>query len=124
MKLGILDTVPRSFWHVDAGITDAEKFVTMLEPVMLGTIMDKFYVTEGEWPQQRGDYDAYLITGSPCSANDSDPWIETLQQFVRDCVDSQQKLVGICFGHQLIARALGGTVEQRADDWLIRDANF
>jgi len=47
MKLGILDTVPRSFWHVDANITEAEKFITMLEPVMLGTIMDKFYVAEG-----------------------------------------------------------------------------
>ena len=52
MKLGILDAVPREYWSTDEGITDSEKFVAMLKPVMDGATLDKFFVVEGEWPRQ------------------------------------------------------------------------
>ncbi|MBC8257712.1 MAG: type 1 glutamine amidotransferase [SAR324 cluster bacterium] len=119
MKLGILDTVPRNYWSTDLGITESEKFVDFLQPVMADTTLDQLFVAEGEWPAQLDDYDAYLITGSPCSVNEEYPWIEKLSQFVRDCVKSQIKLAGVCFGHQIIASALGGTVERRREGWFL-----
>jgi len=124
MKLGLLDTVPRSYWSTDLGITESEKFIDFLMPVMTDTRFDQLFVAEGEWPASIDDYDAYLITGSPCSVNEGHLWIEKLQQFVRDCLVSQKKLVGICFGHQLIASALGGTVERRRDGWLLGAESF
>ena len=124
MKLGLLDTVPRSYWSTDLGITESEKFIDFLMPVMTDTRFDQLFVAEGEWPASIDDYDAYLITGSPCSVNEGHLWIEKLQQFVRDCLVSQKKLVGICFGHQLIASALGGTVKRRRDGWLLGAESF
>ena len=124
MKLGLLDTVPRSYWSTDLGITESEKFIDFLMPVMTDTRFDQLFVAEGEWPASIDDYDAYLITGSPCSVNEGHLWIEKLKQFVRDCVISQKKLVGVCFGHQLIACALGGTVERRRDGWLVGVQSF
>ena len=124
MKLGILDAVPLNYWSTDLGITESEKFIDFLEPVMTDTTFDQLFVAEGEWPEQQDDYDAYLITGSPCYVNDEHPWIEKLSQFVRDCVESNKKLVGVCFGHQLIASALGGKVERRSDSWLLGVKSF
>ena len=124
MKIGLLDTVPQSYWSTDLGITESEKFIDFLMPVMTGTKFDQFFVAEGEWPARLDDYDAYLITGSPCSVNEGHVWIEKLKHFVRDCLISQKKLVGICFGHQLIASALGGTVERRRDGWLVGVESF
>ena len=123
MKLGILDTVPRDYWSTDLGITESEKFINFLQPVMTDATLDQFFVAEGEWPEL-DDYDAYLITGSPCSVNDEHPWIKKLHRFVRDSMESNKKLVGICFGHQLIANALGGTVERRSDGWLLGEKSF
>ena len=123
MKLGILDTVPHDYWSTDLGITESEKFINFLQPVMTDATLDQFFVAEGEWPEL-DDYDAYLITGSPCSVNDEHPWIKKLHRFVRDSMESNKKLVGICFGHQLIANALGGTVERRSDGWLLGVKSF
>ena len=124
MKLGILDTVPRNYWSTDLGITESEKFIDFLMPVMADTRFDQLFVAEGEWPAKIDDCDAYLITGSPCSVNEGHEWIEKLKQFVRDCFISKKKLVGICFGHQLIASTLGGTVERRRDGWLLGAESF
>ena len=105
MKLGILDTVPRSYWSTDLGITESEKFIDFLTPVMPDATLYQLFVAENEWPESFYSYDAYLITGSPCSVNEGHLWIKKLQQFVRDCMVSQKKLVGILFGHQLNAGA-------------------
>ena len=86
MKLGILDTVPRSYWSSDLGITESEKFIDFLTPLMPDAKLDQLFAAENEWPAKIDDYDAYLITGSPCSVNEGHEWIEKLQQFVRDCL--------------------------------------
>ena len=58
---------------------------------------------------------AHLITGSPAGVYDPLPWIGPLQQFIRDARDA--KMVGICFGHQVMAEALGGHVEKSNKGW-------
>ena len=50
MKIGLLDTVPRSYWSTDLGITESEKFVDFLTPLMPDATLDQLFVAENEWP--------------------------------------------------------------------------
>ncbi|MCZ6710472.1 MAG: GMP synthase [Gammaproteobacteria bacterium] len=61
--------------------------------------------------------DAYIITGSRHSVYDDDPWIRPLVDFVGAALAAQRRVVGICFGHQLIAHYFGGRTEPAAAGW-------
>ena len=74
-----------------------------------GFEFETFDVQTGDLPEPRA-HDAYLITGSPAGVYEPLPWIAPLMQFIRAANDS--KMVGVCFGHQVMAEALGGHVEQ------------
>ncbi|WP_428262230.1 glutamine amidotransferase-related protein [Haliangium sp.] len=76
-----------------------------------------FDTTFGELPARPHDHDAYLITGSPSGVHDPELWIPRLSDFVRAAHDAGCKLVGICFGHQLLAHALGGRVTRSPRGW-------
>ncbi len=66
-----------------------------------------------------GDCDAYLITGSRHSVYDDLPWIPRLAEFVADALAGRRRVVGICFGHQLIAHFFGGETRAAADGWCV-----
>ncbi|WP_311567349.1 glutamine amidotransferase-related protein [Photobacterium arenosum] len=72
---------------------------------------------DGELPQDVDECDVYMTTGSRHSVNDDLPWIPPLLAFVQALHARKKKLVGICFGHQLIAKALGGEVIQAPQGW-------
>ena len=117
MKLGILktDTV-RPEWVADFG-EYPDMFIALLsqqDPELEFVVYD---VEQGDYPEHIDDVDAYLITGSKTSAYDDKPWIAPLMDFVRELHRRQKKLVGICFGHQLIAQALGGKTEKSPKGW-------
>jgi GMP synthase-like glutamine amidotransferase len=80
-----------------------------------GFHIDSFDVAAGELPADPGAYDAYLITGSPAGVYDPLPWIEPLKEFLRAAKD--RKMVGVCFGHQIMAEAFGGHVEKSDKGW-------
>ena len=61
-------------------------------------------------PADLSAFDAVVFSGSPASVNDEAPWIDHLTGQVRALHARRVPMVGICFGHQLIARALGGAV--------------
>ncbi|MBR0870433.1 type 1 glutamine amidotransferase [Bradyrhizobium tropiciagri] len=61
--------------------------------------------------------DAILITGSPAGVYDGFDWIAPLEAFVRTAHEKRIPTVGVCFGHQLIAQALGGTVRKSDKGW-------
>ena len=84
---------------------------------MLGTgfEIERFKVQEGRLPKDTSTHQAYLITGSPAGVYDPFSWIGPLQEFIRSARD--RKLVGICFGHQVMAQALGGHVEKSVKGW-------
>ena len=59
-------------------------------------------------PKELGDF--LLIMGGPMSVNDSELWIEEELQFVKAAMNKRLPILGICFGSQLLAKALGGSV--------------
>lgn len=76
-----------------------------------------FPVMAGVLPQKLEKDELYLITGSNSSAYDSDLWILELMQWIRGATLLRIKLIGICFGHQIMAQALGGEVRKNAGGW-------
>jgi GMP synthase-like glutamine amidotransferase len=74
-------------------------------------------VESGQYPADIDEVDAYLITGSKAGVYDDKPWIADLMAFVRELHRRRKKLVGICFGHQLVAHALGGKTEKSSKGW-------
>ena len=73
-------------------------------------------VQAGELPATPTECAAYVITGSPAGVNDDLPWIPPFLDFLR-AVRGQAKLVGICFGHQAMAKAFGGEVIKSPKGW-------
>jgi len=79
--------------------------------------VQQFAAMDGRLPETPNAADVWLITGSKFAAYDTDPWIQKLEGFIRACRDARRPMVGICFGHQLIAKALGGLVQKSANGW-------
>lgn len=78
----------------------------------------RFYqVQQGELPQNIKECDAYLITGSKAGVYDDLPWIPPLQQWIKQAYTGHSKIIGICFGHQILAHTLGGHAARSDKGW-------
>lgn len=119
IKIAILDSVPKSHWSDDGGITDGQKFIDLLEPENINAKFDIFYVSEFEFPSKVESYDGYLLTGSPVSVHDNFDWIKMLSEFIGKANKKNKRIVGVCFGHQLIAKHFGGIVDSNEKGWMI-----
>jgi GMP synthase-like glutamine amidotransferase len=117
MKLGIVKTdAVRPQWVPDFG-EYPDMFMALLgrlDPDLEFVVYD---VEQGEYPAAIDEVDSYLITGSKSSVYDDKPWIGVLMDFVRELDRRHKKIVGICFGHQLVAHALGGKTEKSPKGW-------
>ncbi|KAI5273500.1 class I glutamine amidotransferase-like protein [Aureobasidium subglaciale] len=76
-------------------------------------------VGKQEYPEDLEKVDAVLMTGSKYNSFDNDPWIIKLVDFTRKILDSQSRIrvLGICFGHQIVGRALGAKVARGTHGW-------
>ncbi len=74
-------------------------------------------VLDDIFPTDIDAFDAFVITGSPSGAYDDDPWIITLHDLIRTIYAAGKPMIGICFGHQIIANALGGKAEKFSGGW-------
>jgi len=117
MKIGILETgevhpdlkprhgdYPAMFARLLGAIDPALEFATVR-------------VVAGEMPAAPHQADAWLVTGSRHGVYDGLPWIEPLKAFLRACIAAEVPVVGICFGHQLLAEALGGRAVKSDRGW-------
>lgn len=74
----------------------------------------EFDVTAGQLPEAFA-YDGCLVTGSRSSVYWDEAWIPPLKQWLRDAIGRDIPCLGICYGHQLLADVLGGTVESMGE---------
>lgn len=117
MKLAILKTdAVRPEWVPQYG-EFPQMFEELFAPRASHWRFTTFDVERGVYPEDPSEYDAFLITGSKSSVYEDKTWIRDLLRFIRQLHRWRKKTVGICFGHQAIALALGGTVEKAAAGW-------
>lgn len=80
-----------------------------------GFEFETFDVQAGQWPDA-GTFDVTIITGSSAGVYETDPWIGELLDWIR-VARGRTRMVGVCFGHQAMAQALGGRVEKSHRGW-------
>jgi len=76
-----------------------------------------FDLQKGEYPHKMDAFDGFISTGSANSVYDEIPWIIDFKNFTKELFKKKCKHVGICFGHQMLAEALGGKVVKSDKDW-------
>jgi len=112
IKLGILQTNHDKSVDVGDSFPDeAHRFRDMFDAQDDRFTYRVYMTIGGEVPQDLDEQDAYMITGSPLSVLKSHIFTDDLMDFIRRCDDAKKPLMGACFGHQAIAMALGGKVE-------------
>lgn len=111
MKVGLIecDDVVGRFPEVKGGYR--EMFAVLLP----GFNFRYYDAHRGVIPSSPGECDAWLCTGSKYSVYDGTKWIADLAAFIRSIHD--QPFVGICFGHQMLAHAMGGKVAKATQGW-------
>jgi len=117
MKIGILQTGWPPQELIARHGTYAEAFARLLSD--RGFEFESWACLEGEFPASINDADGWLITGSKYGAYEDLPWIEPLEKFLRAAYAQSLPIVGICFGHQILAQALGGKVEKYPGGWSV-----
>lgn len=117
MKIGLLQTGHSP----DEMRRDLGDYDVLFKKLLAGhdITLDVWRVVDGEFPPDIHAAEGWLITGSRHGVYDDLPWIPTLEQFLRDAYAAKIPIVGICFGHQILARALGGKVEKFGGGWSV-----
>ncbi|WP_168192101.1 type 1 glutamine amidotransferase [Pararhodobacter marinus] len=101
--------------------SEAEKFQALLAPVTQGWRYTAFKLPDGEAPDSLapGTFDGVIVSGSPASVHDDAPWVAGLLAMLRDSILAGMPVFGACFGHQAVARALGGRVGRNPGGWVL-----
>lgn len=122
MLIGILQTGQAPDVLRDASGDYPDMFETLLAG--RGLTFRTWHVEGMEFPSDVHDCDGWLITGSRHGAYEDHPFIPKLEAFIREAVGAKVPLVGICFGHQIIAQALGGKVERFEKGWAVGPQDY
>lgn len=117
MHIGILQTGHVADALRNAQGTYADMFEAQLAP--FGLRFSTWNVVDGDFPTSIQDAEGWLVTGSKHGVYEDHDWIPPLEQFIRDIHAAHRPFVGVCFGHQIIAQALGGHVEKFSDGWSV-----
>ena len=122
MKIGILQTGQAPAALKDRMGDYPDMFIRLLAG--RGLDFTSYHVEAMEFPASVHACDGWLITGSRHGAYEDHPFIKPLEDFIRKAYAEKVPLVGICFGHQIIAQALGGKVEKFKGGWAIGPQDY
>lgn len=101
MRILVVDNnILKPFW----GAADLARFATEAP----GATVEVRRAPQGDLPTDLARYDRVVISGSITSANDEAPWITQLEGAIRSWLERGTRVLGVCYGHQMIARVLGG----------------
>ncbi len=117
MRIGLL-----MVGHVAPTSTDIagdypELFAALLRRPDLELV--RYDLDESRFPDSTAECDGWLVSPSRCSVSDPHPWIAESQRLIHEIITTERPYVGICFGHQLAAQALGVAVTRAADGWQV-----
>ncbi len=118
MRLTILMTNTDESEFAQQHPKDGEKFTALIQMARPGWTTDIFPVKDGVFPADLSPFDGAMITGSPTSVHCGEAWVDQLQELIRQMVWARVPVFGACFGHQVIALALGGEVGRNPDGWV------
>jgi GMP synthase-like glutamine amidotransferase len=119
MHIAILVTNTDESRFAQSHPRDGEKFQALLAPLRPDWRFSVFSVKDDVFPQSLVGIDGVIVTGSPASVHDPDPWVARLMGLIRQIVEDDIPLYGACFGHQAVALALGGTVARNPGGWVL-----
>lgn len=117
MKIGILQTGTSPEQIRETSGDYNELFETLLRG--RGLSFETYRVLDGQLPSDAFCADGWLITGSRFGVYEDHAWIAPLEALIRDVFTSDRPLVGVCFGHQIIAQAMGGHVKKYPGGWAV-----
>ena len=122
MQIGILQTGQAP----DALKGTSGDYPDMFQRLLAGHgLTFRTYHVEGmDFPSSVHDCEGWLITGSRHGAYEDHPFIPPLMDFIRAAYAGHVPMVGICFGHQIIAQAMGGRVERYAGGWAVGPQDY
>jgi GMP synthase-like glutamine amidotransferase len=92
-------------------------FMSLLGAADTDLTFETVQVLDGEGLPAPETCEAVLITGSPYGVYDSTPWMDPLRSFIRGVFAAKRPMIGVCFGHQVIADAMGGEVAKSDKGW-------
>ncbi len=92
-------------------------FERMFARIDAGFTFDVIHIAEGAPFPDLADVEALLIPGSAAGVYDDLEWMEPLRAFIRKAYAARTPMLGVCFGHQVMADALGGDVRKSEKGW-------
>ena len=117
MKIGILLVGRASEDLVDEYGTYAEMLIALINTEEQVFEFKTFNILDNEFPKDHLECDGWIVTGSPHGVYEDHSWIPTVSQLINNVYEANLPIFGVCFGHQLIAQALGGHVEKSEKGW-------
>lgn len=117
MKIGILQT-----GRAPAELREAHgDYDSMFVQLLSGRSFqfETYPVLDGVLPTQVNSADGWLVTGSRFGVYEEHSWIKLLEAFLKEAYRQSVPIVGVCFGHQILAQALGGKVEKFDAGWSV-----
>ncbi|MCL1124934.1 glutamine amidotransferase-related protein [Shewanella surugensis] len=119
MKIGILQCDDVRAYLQDEFGNYPQMFIHLFAALNLSEVPSfVFYrVMDGQYPQHMDDCDGYITTGCRWSVNYDEPWVHAFYMYINQLHVAKKKCIGICFGHQMMAKALGGEVAHSPNGW-------
>lgn len=117
MKIGILQTgnAPQPLLEKQGDYDDRMRWLLGESDFTYKT----YDIQAGQFPSSAEEADGWIITGSKHGVYEEHDWLGPLETLILSIVKSDSPLIGICFGHQIVAKAMGGIVEKSEEGWIV-----